>query len=271
MADRLDDGGMDDPDIRPGDTQGIQDENERTGIDDPEIRPGETQGIHDVNERSGIDDPNLRSAVTSGGGFKLSFANLAALGVVGVVVVVGAFMILKPGGSAGPSGSAGPGVTQPGATAAGGGPSSGTGVVAGQAKATLKITSGPAELIGEWALDGSVGTDITGATLLATTWAGTTAGTDYEDLASIAMGGTIASGTRATSGEDLSLGFNVNRNNASGEVFNYQLSSRDGTCQITMSPGGSGLTGSFTCTGVKGVNATSGQSVTVNAEGTFSL
>jgi hypothetical protein len=241
MAERLgSDGGIEDRNIR----QGIDDPNLRDGgIDDPELRTA----VDDPDLRQGIDNPDLSPApqAMSGG---IPIIPIAIVGGA-LVVAIAAFSLLKPGGGTGPGGA---------------------GVVAGQAKATLKITSGPPELIGEWQLDGGTGTDITGATLLATTWVGVKTGSDVQDLSTIAIGGTIAGGSRPTSKEDLSLGFGVIRDGASGEVFNYQLSSRDGTCQITMNPSGAGMTGSFTCTGITGTNA-SGATVTVNGEGTFSL
>ena len=147
------------------------------------------------------------------------------------------------------------------------------GATLGPGSATLVTTNAPANATGNWVLDGLSADVSPTASMIAGVW---TKAVDnvvegYADIITITMGGTIASGTRATDA-DIKLSFSISRTDATGsDLFLYVFDSAGGECQVTMSPAGDGLTGTFTCSGVPGTNSVDGAPATADATGSFSL
>jgi hypothetical protein len=189
---------------------------------------------------------------------------IAIAGVAGALIIVGylaGFFGKEPAGTPAPGVS-----TQPGASAssdAGGSLAPATG-----SSATLEITTGPSEVKQSWSLDGVSGDVSPTATLIAGVWTKTidNVAAGYGDLIVLSMGGPIVDGTQVTS-KDLKMGFSISRTDASGtDLFSHTFSSEAGECSVTMQPSATGLTGTFTCSGIP-----SDTGLSVNANGTFSL
>lgn len=197
-----------------------------------------------------------------------------AVGVAAILtLVIALFVLLGQGGS--PTATQVPGGQptggQPTVLSTAAGQPTGGGVAspgtAAESTATLDITSGLEGVGSPWTLDGISGDVSPTATLIAAVWTETVdnVAEGYGDLITISMGGTIVEGTQATSEAGLGMGFAINRIDAAGnDLFNHVFSSKAGECQVTMARSATGVSGMFTCTGIKDTDGH-----TVNATGTF--
>jgi hypothetical protein len=221
--------------------------------------------VNDNNPRFG--GQNLPAGATS----KLLPYAIALVGVVGGLLIV-AFVAGFFNGS--PSGSQQPGTSlQPSASnAASLAPATGS-------AATLEITSGPSDIVGSWTLDGVSGDVSPTVTIVAGVWTKTidNIAAGYGDLITVSLGGPIAGGTRPTD-ENLKIGFSILRGGPDPsnpeefkDIFDWNFNSEAGECQITMSPGGTTLSGTFTCSGLTGTNSVDGTTASATASGTFAL
>jgi hypothetical protein len=104
-------------------------------------------------------------------------------------------------------------------------------------------------------------------TLIAAVWVETASNVDagYADIVNLTLGGPVADGTHTTSEAGLILSFTVSRTDASGtDLFYHQFVSMAGECQVTMTRGTDGVSGTFSCTGL-----TSDTGIAVNATGSY--
>ena len=272
---QLGDGGIEDPEIRP---EAVDDPNIRPeSVDDPDIRPDSVdnpdirpESIDNPDIRPGsvdnpdlrpptIDNPDIAPQPMSGG---LPVIPIA-VGIGVVVLAIAAFSML---GGGGPAASGVPGTTvAPGTSAAQGAttPPNATGA-ATQPAATAAGPGAPVEetanlvvtgsaVSGSWEIEG--GADISPTSeLITAVWTGilTDPSGTFGDFVTLSMSGTIVEGTQATSAAGIVLGFAISRDNADGtSQFNHVFTSKDGECQVTMQRTGSGVSGTFTCTGIK--------------------
>ena len=269
---RLGDGGIDNPDIRPEsiDNPDIRPES----IDNPDIRPDQ---VDDPNIRpESVDNPDIRPPLVDkpdlapqpmSGGLPV----IPIVVVVGVVVLAGAAFSLLGGGSppptSAPAATAGPGsATAPNATSETSVPAATAAGPGAPAPETANLTVSGSALSGSWTVEG--GADLSPTSeLIAAAWSDvvTDAAGTFGDLVTISVNGTIVEGTQSTSAAGIVLGFAIRRDNADGSnEFDHVFTSKGGECQVTMQRTGSGVSGTFACTGITDLQGNS-----VDAQGSF--
>ena len=243
---------IDNPDIRPD------------SIDNPDIRP-DSVGNPDIRPPT-VDNPDLAPQPMSGG---LPVIPIA-IGICVVVVAIAAFSMFSGGGpaaSAAPGSSTGVGTTNapnsPGAASQPPASAAGPGEPVAE---TANLTVNGAAVSGSWTLDG--GADLSPTSeLIAGVWTGviTDPSGAYGDFVTLSMSGTIVEGTQSTAAAGLVLGISIRRDNADGSnQFDHVFTSQGGECQVTMARTGSGVSGTFVCTGI-----TSLEGNAVDAQGSF--
>ncbi len=253
---------IDDPDIRP---ESVDDPNIRPEqIDDPEIRP-ESVDNPDIRPPM-IDNPDLAPQPMSGG---LPVIPIV-IGIGVVVVAIAAFSILGGGAPAAtnaPGSTTGSGVTNPpSATAAATQPGASAAGPGAPAAEMANLTVDGAAVSGSWTVEG--GADLSPTSeLIAGVWTGvvTDPSGTFGDFVTISLSGTIVEGTQSTSAAGIVLGIAIRRDNADGSnQFDHVFTSKGGECQVTMRRTGSGVSGTFACTGITDL-----QGNAVDAQGSF--